>query len=251
VVFFWNGGGDPDHVLPDFYEHYGVSRDRFFTVVHRLSMPFPAKYFAENVPDGMHFAVAHAAAEWGEATALDETPTTIRFEHRLHNLRPWFTWENLKRVYCRGELVNIFTPVRGTLVSTSFGATVHFVHIDKTGSWGNHIVCWTPIDVDSHSFVAIDVVPRPRVPLLEPALRRVLRSVLRLGLYSTAAQDVALLKHRSERPNPPYARFDGGLIAFRRHWDSRIESDARVAGDGVRSNGRRAGIRPAKRDAAP
>lgn len=243
VVYLWNGDGEPDHMLPDFYEHYGVSREEYFTVPHRLHMPFPAKYFAENICDGMHLAFAHGAAEWGEAVVLEETPSMIRLENRLHTYRPWYTWANLKRLYGQGELANMFTPVRGSLFATTYGATVHLTHIENTGSWGNHVVCWTPRNEDDHEFFAIDVVPRPRVPLAEPALRKLLTSVLRLGLYSTAAQDVALLKHRSEAPKPPYARFDKGLIAFRRHWDSRIASHTAQTGDGIHSNGIRAGIR--------
>ena len=243
VVYLWNGDGEPDHQIPDFYEHYGVSRDKFFTVKHRMYMPFPAKHFAENICDGMHLAFAHGAAEWGEATAVEETPTMITIENRLHNYRSWFTWANLKRLYRQGELINIATPVRGSLFATSFGATVHFTHIENTGNWGNHVVCWTPRNVDDHLFYAIDVVPRPRVPIVEPILRAMLTRILRLGLYSTAAQDVALLKHRYEGPRPPYARFDKGLIAFRRHWDSRIIGESNIVGDGVHSNGTRAGIK--------
>lgn len=246
VVYLWNGTGEPDHLIPDLYEHYGVSRNDFFAVPHRLFMPFPAKFFAENICDGMHLAFAHGAAEWGEAIALEETSTMIKIENRLHNYRSWYTWENLKRLYRQGEFFNIFTPVRGSLISTSFGATVHFTHIENTGDWGNHVVCWTPGNENDHHFFAIDVVPRPRIPLAEPLLRKLLTGVLRVGLYSTAAQDVALLKHRAENPKPPYAPFDKGLIAFRRHWDSRISVGGSLAGDGIRSNGARAGIKTAK-----
>lgn len=243
VVYLWNGDGEPDHVIPDLYEHYGVSRQDFITVPHRLYMPFPAKYFAENICDGMHLAFAHGAAEWGEAVALEETSTMIKIENRLHNYRPWYTWANLKRLYRQGELVNIFTPVRGSLIATSFGATIHLTHIENTGNWGDHLVCWTPCNENDHHFFAIDVVPRPRVPLVGPLLEKAMTRVLRLGLYSTAAQDVALLRHRVESPKPPYAPFDKGLIAFRRHWDSRIVGDGNAQGDGIHSNGPRAGIR--------
>jgi nitrite reductase/ring-hydroxylating ferredoxin subunit len=247
VVLLWNGDGEPDHRLPDLYEFYGLSRQDFFTVAHRLHMPFPAKYFAENICDAMHFAVAHGAAEWGEAIALEETATMIRIENRLHNFRPWYTWRNLARLYRRGELLNMLTPVRGSLFSTSYGATVHFTHIDNTGRWGDHLVCWTPTEADAHHFFAIDMVPRPRPRIAEPLLRRLIAAALRVGLYSTAVQDAAVLTHRAERPRPPYARFDKGLIAFRRHWDSRIQAGARD-GDGVRSNGARAGVRAVRKE---
>jgi nitrite reductase/ring-hydroxylating ferredoxin subunit len=242
VVYLWNGGGEPDHELPDYYDYYGVSPERYVTIAHRLYLPFPAKYFAENICDGMHLAFAHGAAEWGEAVVLAQTATVMRIENRLHGLRPWYTWQNAKRLYRQGEFVNMLTPVRGSLFATSYGATIHLTHIENTGNWGNHVVCWTPVNEDDHHFFAIDVVPRPRGRFAEPALRTMLTAVLRRGLYSTAAQDVALLRHRSERPKPPYARFDKGLIAFRRFWDSRIESPASATGDGIHSNGTRAGI---------
>ena len=242
VILLWNGSGEPDHTLPDLFEYYGVSRDDYFTVAHRLHMPFPAKYFAENICDGMHFAIAHGAAEWGEAIALEETPTAIRIKNQLYNFRPWYTWRNVLRLFRRGELLNILTPVRGSLTSTSFGPTVHFTHIDNTGRWGDHVVCWTPTDIDAHHFFAIDMVPRSKFRSGERLWRKVITPVLRRGLYSTAVQDAALLKHRAEGPRPPYARFDQGLIAFRRHWDSRIEAEV-GEGDGIRSNGTRAGIR--------
>ena len=81
-------GGEPDHSVPDFYDHYGLSRNDFFTVAHRLHMPFPAKYFAENICDGMHFAVAHAAAEWGEAIALVRNPNVGRHREPAAQLPP-------------------------------------------------------------------------------------------------------------------------------------------------------------------
>lgn len=244
VVYLWNGTGEPDHELPDYYEHYGVDRDKYHLVTHRLYLPFPAKWFAENICDGMHFAVAHGAAEWGECTAERVSDTVMRYVNTLHNFRPWYTLENVKRLYRQGELINLLTPVRGSLTSTSFGATVHAVYIDNTGNWGNHVVCWTPINADDHHFFAIDVVPRPRLGIAEPVARKALRAAMRVGLYSTAVQDSALMRNRAEGVKPPYARFDRGLIAFRRAWDARIESENRIAGDGIRSNGLRAGIKP-------
>jgi hypothetical protein len=48
---------------------------------------------------------------------------------------------------------------------------------------------------------------------------------------------------RAEPPNPPYTPRDKGLIAFRRLSDSRIVTNGPLAGDNIRSNGARAGIR--------
>lgn len=100
------------------------------------------------------------------------------------------------------------------------------------------------VNADDHHFFAIDVVPRLRLGIAEPLARRALRTAMRVGLHSTAVQDSALMRHRAEGAKPPYARFDRGLIAFRRAWDARIESESRIEGDGIRSNGRRAGIQP-------
>ena len=97
----------------------------------------------------------------------------------------------------------MLTPARGSLTSTSFGATIHLTHIDNTGNLSNHVVCWTPTDADSHHFFAIDLVPRPRVQVPEPLLRSLITTALRLGLYSTAVQDAALLKHRPNAPDRP------------------------------------------------
>jgi hypothetical protein len=52
--------------------------------------------------------------------------------------------------------------------------------------------------------------------------------------------------HRAEQPNPAYHVRDRGLVTFRRFWDSRITSDGPLAGDNLRSNGARAGIRVKK-----
>lgn len=244
VIYLWNGTGSPDHEVPDIYEHYDVSPEKYDTVATRLYLPFPAKWFAENICDAMHFAIAHGAAESGETVAERVSDTEMRYENRLHNYRPWFTWANARRLYRQGELINLLAPLRGNLTSTSFGATLHYTRIENTGKFGNHLVCWTPIGAEDHYFFAVDVMPRVPLRVAQPLARKVARAAIRIGLYSTAVQDAALMRHRAEAPKPPYARFDRGLIAFRRAWDARIESENRIAGDGIHSNGLRAGIRP-------
>jgi hypothetical protein len=51
------------------------------------------------------------------------------------------------------------------------------------------------------------------------------------------------MHYRHEQPNPGYGRLERGLVRFRRFWDSRIEDRSLWQGDGIHSNGLRAGIR--------
>jgi hypothetical protein len=96
----------------------------------------------------------------------------------------------------------------------------------------------------------ITLAPRIRIPIIGRQVERLIGVVAGLGNWSTAIQDAGLMMHRKEPENPPYTREDKGLIQFRRFWDSRIDSSRQLAGDNLRSNGVRAGIRVRGRDAA-
>jgi hypothetical protein len=89
----------------------------------------------------------------------------------------------------------------------------------------------------------ITLVPRSKVPVIGRPVEKTIGFVAGLGNWSTAIQDAGLMMHRKEPVNPPYSPRDRGLIAFRRLWDSRVDSHYQLAGDDRRSNGLRAGIK--------
>lgn len=151
----------------------------------------------------MHFAVAHGAAEWGEAVAVEETATTIVIENRLYNLRPWYTWQDLRRLYQGGELLTSSHRC-GEL------SPIHqFRHHHPSHPHRQHRELGQPrcvLDADRcrcPPLLRIDLVPRLQIRGAEPLLRKLIAAVRRVGLYSTAVQDAALLKHRVDRPGHP------------------------------------------------
>ncbi len=252
TIFLWNGAGEPDFEFPDILAEAGFDPEDVTFAHHRWHLPFPAKWFGENLCDGMHFAVAHDTAEWGDTIIESESPTVMRMRNAIYNRRPWLGVENLKRRFQRGEMVNLLTPVTNDILSTCWGASLHLVRFaDRPGILGNIIASWTPIDAHSHYVLDITLVPRMRVPVVGPLAEKAIGFAAGMGNWSTAIQDCGLMMHRAEPPNPAYHVRDRGLIGFRRFWDSRIVSEGQLAGDNLRSNGLRAGIRRRERRPEP
>ena len=252
ALFLWNGAGEPDIEFPDFLyflKDLDATEDDVTFHHHRWFLPFPAKWFGENLADGMHFAVAHDTAGWGDTIVHFDDGKVIQTENALYDRRKWISVENVKRRFVRREMINLLTPVVDNVVGTSWGATVHLTRFaGRPRILGTIINCWCPVDEDSHYVMEVTLVPKSQVPVVGRQIERAIGLVGGLGAWSTAIQDAGLMMHRKEPANPPYSRRDQGLIAFRRLWDSRVESHGQLPGDDKRSNGVRAGIKVKGRD---
>jgi nitrite reductase/ring-hydroxylating ferredoxin subunit len=247
ALFLWNGAGEPDIDFPDFLyflKDLGATEDDVTFHHHRWFLPFPAKWFGENLADGMHFAIAHDTGEWGDTIVHFESPHVMETENAIYERRKWISVENLKRRFVRREMINLLTPVVDNVVGTSWGGTVNLVRFaGRPRILATTIACWMPVDEDSHYVMDIQMVPRIRIPVLGRYLEKLIGFLIGLASWSTAIQDAGLMMHRKEPSNPPYSKRDQGLIAFRRFWDSRIDSHDQLSGDGKRSNGVSAGIK--------
>jgi phenylpropionate dioxygenase-like ring-hydroxylating dioxygenase large terminal subunit len=247
ALFAWNGDGEPDFDFPDIVAEAGFRDEDVAFAHHRWFLPFPAKWFQENLCDGMHFAVAHDTAQWGDTIIRRETPTLLEMENAVYDRRRWLGWENIKRRLMRRELVNLLTPVTDNVLSTCWAGPLHLVRFaSRKQILGTIIACWTPVDRDSHIVMDVTFLPRIRTPLLGSIAERVLGFVVGLGNWSTAIQDAGFMVHRAEPPNPPYGPRDKAMVVYRRFWDGRIVSGHPLEGDNVQSNGARAGIRTKK-----
>jgi nitrite reductase/ring-hydroxylating ferredoxin subunit len=249
VVFLWNGAGEPDFDFPDILGEAGFAEEDVVFARHRWYVPFPAKWFVENDCDGMHFAVAHDTAEWGETLVESESDTVMRLRNVLHGRVPWLGWNNIRRRVLRGEPANLLTPVNSDILCTSWGGVLNLIRFaGRPGILGNMIACWTPIDANSHYTQEITLLPKVRVPVLGRAIERAAGFGLGLAAWTTLVQDAGLMMYRREPANPPYTSADKAMIAYRRFWDSRIVTDEPLSGDGVRNNGVRAGIRQKEKE---
>jgi nitrite reductase/ring-hydroxylating ferredoxin subunit len=249
AVFLWNGNGEPDIELPDVSQELGLDGRDIEFGRHRWFLPFPARWFAENVADGMHFAILHDAGGYGETAILDEAPGVLELENVVHDKRNWFGWQNINRRYLRGELVNLLTPVVGDIRVTCYGGPLVLARFSgRSTILGSNVAGVTPIDENSCYFINIPLMPRFRIPVVGGVMQRILNIAMALGGWSTVMQDAAIMMHRNEEPSPPYGPRDRGLITYRRFWDARIGAEAPLEGDRVRSYGARAGIRARRPD---
>ena len=78
TIFVWNGTEVPDHDVPSLEEIFpdipSLRPEDVLTFQFGFFLPFPAKWFLENVPDANHFGVLHRVAEFAEAEEIEETP---------------------------------------------------------------------------------------------------------------------------------------------------------------------------------
>ena len=244
-VFLWNGADEPDIDFPDILGDLGLTEDDAVFCKHRWYLPWAAKHLAENTADGSHFAIAHDTGGWAETVILEDHPTVLRLENRVHNAPKWWSWANLARRAKKREISNILAPITSNVVSHCFGATLYQLHLaGRSKVFGSTLICFTPVDENSFYVMDMMLMPRVRIPLLGRGANYVMDYALGALSWGTARQDVPLMMRRIEPANPPYAPVDKALIALRRLWDSRIDSAAALDGESVRHNGTRAGIHP-------
>ena len=233
TIVVWNGDGTPDHDLPDLLAGENLDDVSVFRVGFYL--PFPAKLVLENLCDANHFAGLHGASEWGEAEVVGETPSRLHYSARFVNLRPFLSWESLRQHWAWGQLLQPVFSGEGLDVTTHGGGihTVRFLEATGSGPGSGGrlpryvdsvrlIISWTPIGAESHFNSYTFVMPKIRTPVLGAALRPLTRELIAMRTWSALVQDVGVMLHRQEPPDPCYGRLDRGLVRFRRFWDGRL-----------------------------
>lgn len=272
TVFLWNGPDEPDHDLPDVFAETGVTESEIYFEHVRYKVPFPAKWFAENLPDAAHFAGLHRLGSWGDTEVISESPTRLEYIAHFYGRDPYVGWTDLKRAYRRGEMWGVSDASGGDFHATTFGGGLHFIHLTETpddlkaarekvtarlpratialsekinelSDSARLILSFTPVDEDSHIVYLTMLVPRIKNPVAQRLAKPLVRSLLVRRNWFAIMQDNSLMMYRAEPANPSYNKFDRGLIAFRRFWDSRVSDRALSAGDNIHTAGERAGLK--------
>jgi hypothetical protein len=261
TIFVWNGRGEPDHAFPletllpesvDTEEETSSFRCAFY-------LPFPAKLFVENVADASHLSALHRACDWGDVEFIEESPWLLKQRLELKNPVRLFSATYLRDVWDMGQLRNPPVSTENGMTMNTFGGGLHLIVIDpmrqgeaRRGLMGKvldvagavrAITCFTPVTAKSHWHSVTFVMPKLRTPMPQWALDRAMNRVLAARDWGATLQDSAVMINRQEQHIPAYGRLDRGLVRFRRFWDSRIEDRSLWEGDGIHSNGLRAGIR--------
>jgi len=271
AIFLWNGPEQPDHELPDVLGDEGISEDDIVFEHVRYKVPFPAKWFAENLPDSAHFAGLHRLGSWGDTEVLSESETKLDYVAHFYGRAPYVGWEDLKRSYRRGEMWGVSDAAGGDLHATTYGGGLHLIKLTATppelqgrreavtarlpkaaialtekinelSDSARLILSFTPVDEDSHIVYLTMIVPRIKNPALRVVGRPLLRSLLVRRNWFAIMQDTALMMYRQEPESPAYNRFDRGLVKFRKFWDARLIDRSLWAGDNVHSAGARASV---------
>jgi hypothetical protein len=223
---------------------------------HAFYLPFPAKWFCENIPDANHFAGIHQVCDWGETEVVSESPTMLQLNLRLRNPKPFLTWQNVRQHARLGQLLNPVAPA-GDFNMTTHAGGVHVARFaprvdankNRVGRFlqfidtARGIACWTPVGAGSHVNRYTFLLPRLQVPVLGEALEPAINYLIAKRGWGGIVQDCAMMRYRQEPPNPAYGRLDRGLVKFRRLWDRRLADRSLWPGDNLHSNGIRAGIR--------
>ena len=145
AIFLWNGPEPPDHEFPDFLADEGIDEDAIVFEHVRYKVPFPAKWFAENLPDAAHFAGLHRLGSWGDTEVLSESDTKIEYVCHFYGRAPYVGWEDLKRSYRRGEMWGV-SDAAGTAPAPArqlgafrnrYGAVVDFSPVNFGPSFGD------------------------------------------------------------------------------------------------------------------
>ena len=270
TIFLWNGPEPPDHELPDFLADEGIDQDSIIFEHVRYKLPFPAKWFVENLPDSAHFAGLHRLGSWGDTEILAKSDTRLEYICHFYGRAPYVGWEDLKRSYRRGEMWGVSDAAGGDFHATTYGGGLHLIDltasppelvesrskvtarlpraiialtekINDLSDSARLILSFTPVDADSHIVYLTMIVPKIKNPALRLSGRPLVRSLLVRRNWFAIMQDTALMIHRQEPEQPAYNRFDRGLVKFRRFWDSRLLDRSLWAGDNVHSAGARAG----------
>lgn len=271
TIFLWNGPSEPDHDLPDVHAETGVPEQDVYYEHVRYKMPFPAKWFVENLPDSAHFAGLHRLGSWGDTEIISESPTRLEYIDHFYGRAPYVGWADLKRSYQRGEMWGVSDASGGEFHATTFGGGLHIIHLTETpdelkqaraavtkripratialsekinelSDSARLILTFLPVDADSHIVYLTMLVPKIKSPMLQAIAKPVVRSLLVRRNWFAIMQDNSLMMFREEPENPAYNKFDKGLVAFRRFWDSRVADRTLWAGDNVHTAGRRAGV---------
>lgn len=259
AIFVWSGACPADHELPDILGTYGLQESDVHFLQWRVMLPFPAKWFSENLPDATHFAVLHNTGDWAECEITYEDDVTFRCagyiqgERRLLSLTP----RELMKLYREDRLDDI-VEFSGDLDMTVHGGGLNVFKIGSpegeaplTGISGlirkfveaaPVIHCFTPVTEDSHVVMMSLPMPKSRVPFIGHALDWAMEKAAVSRNWSAAYADAAVMTHRNERSGPSYNRLDSALIRYRRFWDRRLLDRTLGEGDNRHSNGRRAGI---------
>ncbi|WP_085078969.1 Rieske 2Fe-2S domain-containing protein [Mycobacterium palustre] len=114
TVFLWNGPEPADHELPDFLADEGIDEESIVFEHVRYKLPFPAKWFVENLPDSAHFAGLHRLGSWGDTEVLSKSDTRIEYICHFYGRAPYVGWQDLKRSYQRGEMWGCPMPPAAT-----------------------------------------------------------------------------------------------------------------------------------------
>jgi phenylpropionate dioxygenase-like ring-hydroxylating dioxygenase large terminal subunit len=269
AIFLWNGPEPPDHELPDFLADEGIDEDAIVFEHVRYKVPFPAKWFAENLPDAAHFAGLHRLGSWGDTEVLSESDTRLEYICHFHGRAPYVGWEDLNRSYRRGEMWGVSDAAGGDFHATTYAGGLHLIHltasppelvesrskvtalvpratialtekITELSDSARLILSFTPVDADSHIVYLTMIVPKIRNRALRVVGRPIVRSLLVRRNWFAIMQDTALMMYRAEPARPAYNKFDRGLVKFRKFWDSRLLDRGLWAGDNVHSAGARA-----------
>ena len=261
-IYIWNGSDAPDHDLPGLTELFpdspNASEGDYDAYHFAFYLPFPAKWFVENVADANHFGALHRACDWGETDTVVESPHRIRSRLRLINPVKVPSLEYFRDLARTGQLTKPSVVGNG-LDITTYGGGFHVVLVDSfTTSEGANtnanrlmnflaatraIMCWTPVTEGAHWAGTTVILPKTRWPVPARLRRTMIEYLGAMRTWGPTIQDYAVMSRRLEPTGPAYGQLDRGLITFRRFWDSRVEDEALGQGDTVHTNGARAGIR--------
>jgi hypothetical protein len=268
AIFVWNGCRAPDHDFPLRAALPAGVDQEVETSSFRAAwyLPFPARYFSENVADANHLASVHRSCESGEMELLEESPVHLKQKMVVQRPVRVMSAAYVREMWRIGQLHNPSIATENGITFTTFGGGLHLVEFEAyeregAGRLGTTllnfvgstraIVCWTPVTETTQWHAAIFITPKLRVPAPERLVERALNRVMGLRSWGPIVQDCAIMRHRQEPESPVYGRLDRGLLRYRRFWDSRIEDRTLWAGDAVHSYGLRAGIRWDDTDRAP
>lgn len=263
-VFVWSGDHPVDHEIPDILGQMGMTERDVKISCSRFMLPFPVKWFVENEPDMAHFAFLHNTGDWGDCWVTEETESSMSVTGRIYGKRG-MTPKELVRLYKRDDLTDIM-EFSGDLTFDIYGCGFSVLSVSPpaddapkfslTGPIGRalqstrQINGLVPVDVDTHLVMLITFIPRFNIPVVGPALDRLVVAGARARGWVAARQDYPVMVHRDEPAGPRYNRLDRGLVAYRKFWDRRLPDRGLGEGDNLHANGRRAGIRWTERQSA-
>lgn len=257
-IYVWNGPLPADHDLPDLLGAKGLAEEDVRYLTWRCLLPFPGKWFSENLPDAAHFAVLHNTGESADCEVTDDHDHLYRCTVAITGERKLsLSAQELLTLYREDRLGDI-VEFAGDLDVTIYGGGFNVFamgapkdHMPTTGIAGAIrtfvestpvINCLTPVTADSHLLMTIMPMPRVRTPIVGRALEAAMDRAAVARNWAVVQADIAVMTHRQEAPQPRYNRLDRALVSYRRFWDRRLLDRSLGEGDNKHSNGRRAGV---------